>query len=195
MEGDDDTITKASVHLENFVEEMNCRTTGEKASIFPGKSAADIWSAVKGRIGIHSSISKICKEFVEFKKTLTRLHSCAKSNDVEMAIELVLNDGIDVNVARLRDITPLVWASPAASSLSIKTLIDLGADVNAEIDQDKLSFFCDGPHSMLQSLATMQLSLKCYLRTWRMQILVTNTEIQLYIHPLPNDFSAFHSCL
>ncbi|XP_015765569.1 PREDICTED: uncharacterized protein LOC107344436, partial [Acropora digitifera] len=134
LEGDDDTVTKASVHLENFVEEMNCRTTGEKASIFPGKSAADIWSAVKGRIGIHSStsISEIFKEFVEFKKTLTRLHSCAKGNDVEMAIELVLNDGIDVNVARLRDITPLVWASPAASSLSIKTLIDLGADVNAQ---------------------------------------------------------------
>ena len=177
------------------MEEMNGRTTGEKASIVPGKSAADILSAVKGRKGSRSRIDTIYKEFVETDVTLTKLYSCAKRNDVEMAIELVLNHGIDVNVSGKRNIAPLLWASPAASSLSIKTLIDLGADVNAEIDQDKLSFFCDGPHSMLQSLATMQLSLKCYLRTWRMQILVTNTEIQLYIHPLPNDFSAFHSCL
>ena len=144
MEGDDDTVTKASVHLENFVEEMNCRTTGEKASIFPGKSAADIWSAVKGRIGIHSSISEICKEFVEFEKTLTRLHSCAKGNDVEMAIELVLNDGMDINVAAKGDITPLVWASPAASSLSIKTLIDLGADVDARTFQESTFGFRSG---------------------------------------------------
>ena len=108
MEGHDDIVTKASVHLENFAEEMNCRTTGEKASIFPGKSAADIWSAVQGRLGIRSSTSEICKEFVETEKTLTQLHSCSKSNDVEMAIELVLNYGIDVNVAAKGNIAPLV---------------------------------------------------------------------------------------
>ena len=144
LEKDDDTVTKACVHLGNFVEEMNCRTTGKKASIFPGKSAADIWSAVKGRLGIHSSISEICEEFVETEKTLTQLHSCAKSNDVEMAIELVLNYGIDVNVAAKGNITPLVWASPAASSLSIKTLIDLGSDVNAQIFQESTFGFCSG---------------------------------------------------
>ena len=129
MEGDYDTVEKASVHLDNFVEEMNCQTTGEKAS---GKSAADILSAVKGRMESHLLIGEIYEEFVEIEKTLTKLHSCAKSNDVEMAIELVLNFGIDVNVAAKRNITPLVWASPAASSLSVKTLIDLGADVNAQ---------------------------------------------------------------
>ncbi|XP_074624513.1 uncharacterized protein LOC141882463 [Acropora palmata] len=144
LEGDYDTVTKASVHLENFVEEMNCRTTGEKASIFPGKSAADIWSAVKGRLGIHSSTSEICKEFVETEKTLTQLHSRSKSNDVEMAIELVLNYGIDVNVAAKGNITPLVWASPAASSLSIKTLIELGADVNAQTFQESTFGLCSG---------------------------------------------------
>ena len=131
LEGDYDTVSKASVHLENFVEEMNCRTTGEKASIFPGKSAADILSAEKRTMGIHFLISRFYEELVEIEETLTKLHSCAKSNDVEMAIELVLNDGMDVNVAAKRNITPLLWASPAASSLSIKTLIDLGADVNA----------------------------------------------------------------
>ena len=135
MEGDDDTVTKASVHLESFVEEMNCRTTGGKASIFPGKSAADILSAVKGRKESHSLIAKIYEEFVETENTLTKLHSCAKRSDIEMAIELVLNDGIDVNVRAKRNITPLLWASPVASSLSIKTLIDLGADVNAQTAQ------------------------------------------------------------
>ena len=72
------------------MEEMNNRI-GEKASIFPGKSAADILSAVKGRKGSHSLIDTIKKEFVETGVTLTKLHSCAKRNDVEMAIELVLN--------------------------------------------------------------------------------------------------------
>ena len=144
MEGDYNTITKASVHLENFAEEMNCRTTGEKASIFPGKSAAGILLAVKWEMESYYLISKICKELVETEKTLTRLHSCAKQNDLEMAIELVLNDGIDINVAAKRNITPLVWASPAASGLSIKTLIDLGADVNAQTFQESTFSFCSG---------------------------------------------------
>ena len=132
MEGDDDTVTKASVHLESFVEEMSCRTTGGKASIFPGNSATNILSAVEGTKGSHSRIAKIYEEFVQTEKTLTKLHLCAKRSDVEMAIELVLNDGIDVNVPAERNITPLLWASPAASSLSIITLIDLGADVSAQ---------------------------------------------------------------
>ena len=137
LEGDVDTVQLASYHLKSFVEEMNCRTTGEKASIFPGKTAADIMSAVKGRKGSSSRIDTIYKEFVETDVTLTKLHSCAKRNDVEMAIELVLNYGVDVNVSARRNITPLLWACPAASSRSIKALIDLGADVNAEIDQDE----------------------------------------------------------
>ena len=78
------------------MEEMNGRTTGEKASIVPGKSAADILSAVKGRKGSRSRIDTIYKEFVETDVTLTKLYSCAKRNDVEIAIELVLNHGIDV---------------------------------------------------------------------------------------------------
>ena len=61
-----------------------------------------------------------------------------------MVIELVLNDGIDINVAAKRNITPLVWASPAASGLSIKTLIDLGADVNAQTFQESTFGFCSG---------------------------------------------------
>ena len=126
------------------MEEMYCRTTGEKASSFPGKSAADILAASKRRKKGHSLIGTIYKNFVETDKTLTELHSCAKRNDVEMAIEIVLNDGVDVNVAAKRNITPLVWASPAASSLSIKTLIDIGADVNAQTLKERSFYFCSG---------------------------------------------------
>ena len=142
LQGDGNTVEKLSNHLENFVEEMNCRTTGDKASIFPGKSAADILSAFKERKKSHALIGKIYKEFYETDVTLTELHSCAKRNDVEMVIELVLNDGMDVNVAAKRNITALLWASSAASSLSIKTLIDLGADVNTQTFQGSSFGFC-----------------------------------------------------
>ena len=176
LEGDNETVQKASVHLESFLEEMNGRTTGESASIFPGKSAYDILSVRTRKIWIAlRKFDEVAKEtektfdmyteFVETEGTLTKLHSCARGNDVEMAIELVLNDGIDVNLAAKRNITPLVWANPAASSLSIKSLIDLGADVifpSAAI-----------LHFVLQSLATMQMSLKCYFPTRQMLILLT----------------------
>ena len=165
LERDVDTVRKASVHLENFVEEMNCRMAGKKASLYSEKlaavilspfasmmyfpvdeslteSAADILSAVKGGKESGSLITEIYEEFVETERTLTKLHSCAKSNDVEMAIELVLNYAMDVNVTAERNITPLVWASTAASSLSIETLIDLGADVNAEAFVDSTFCFC-----------------------------------------------------
>ncbi|XP_015768952.1 PREDICTED: ankyrin-3-like isoform X3 [Acropora digitifera] len=118
LEGDDNTVEKVSNHLENFVEEMK-NLTGEKAC-------------------------KIYKEFVETDVALTELHSCAKRNDVEMAIEIVVNYGIDVNVASKRNITPLLWASPVASSLSIKTLIDLGADLNAQTFEVSTFSWCRG---------------------------------------------------
>ncbi|KAK2561264.1 Ankyrin-1 [Acropora cervicornis] len=152
LEGDYDTVKNASAHLENFVEEMNRRTTGEKAFPFGGESAAEILSVRIEKIwrtcrefDEGEEFLKVYKELFESKKpfemykkfletdvTLTKLHSCAKGNDVEMAIELVLNYGLDANVPAERNITPLLWASTAASSLSIKTLIDLGADVNAK---------------------------------------------------------------
>ena len=50
------------------MEEMNCRTTGEKASIFPGKSAAGILLAVKWEVESYYLISEICKELVETRR-------------------------------------------------------------------------------------------------------------------------------
>ena len=165
LEDDDDTVKKASVYLESFVEGMKSRRTSENASFFPGKSAADIlpirkhWNFWRpsGSVAVvmkapkgsteSSNTKKTFERYTEFvgtEKTLTKLHSCAKGNDVEMAIELVLNAGMDVNVVAERNITPLLWASTAASSLSIKTLIDLGADVNAQTFQESTFGVCSG---------------------------------------------------
>ncbi|KAK2561313.1 Serine/threonine-protein kinase TNNI3K [Acropora cervicornis] len=68
LEGDDDTFTKASVHLENFLEEMNCRRTGEKASIYPGKSAGNILSVRKRKIWRTRREFDECEETLEVSK-------------------------------------------------------------------------------------------------------------------------------
>ncbi|XP_068739431.1 uncharacterized protein [Montipora capricornis] len=132
LQGDSDSVYKASNYLENFVEEMKSQTISNNASIFRGKSAVDILSALDCRKPGHADIEKLYQRLVEIDETLNELHSCAKSGDVEKVIELVLNDGIDVNVAAKSKITPLLLASPMSSGVLIKTLIDLGADVNAQ---------------------------------------------------------------
>ncbi|XP_015779234.1 PREDICTED: ankyrin-3-like [Acropora digitifera] len=148
LEGDYDTVTKASVLLESFVEEMKGYITGEKAFTFRDKPVTKIL-LVRNKILRTSrefledeESSEMDEQFLETDVTLTKLHSCAKRSDVEMAIELVLNYGVDANVPAERNITPLLWASSAASSLSIKTLIDLGADVNAKAFVDRSCCFC-----------------------------------------------------
>ncbi|XP_068670168.1 uncharacterized protein [Montipora foliosa] len=132
LQGDYDSVYKASTLLENFVEEMKCETISSTVSIFRGKSAVGILSVLNWRKPGHADIEKVCRRLVEIDETLNELHSCAKSGDVEKVIELILNDGIDVNVAAKNKITPLLLASPMSSSMLIKTLIDLGADVNAQ---------------------------------------------------------------
>ena len=176
------------------MEEMNCRKTGENASISAGKSAADILSRVKGRMESHPRIGEIYEEFLETEKILTKLHSCAKKNDVEMATELVLNDGMDVNVAAKRNITPLVWASPAASSLSIKTLIDLGADVNARTFQESTFGFRSDTALRSAIHGNNANVVKVLLANKADANIVTYKKIQFYIHLLPRDFSTFPSC-
>ena len=57
---------------------------------------------------------------------------------MEQAVELVLNDGVDINVSGSdNDCTALLQASRSSSSQFIETLIDLGADVNAQRRQTK----------------------------------------------------------
>ncbi|XP_068739602.1 uncharacterized protein [Montipora capricornis] len=132
LQGDYESVYKASTYLENFVEEMKSQTISNNASIFRSKSAVDILSALDCRKPGHADIETLYQRLVEIDETLNELHSCAKSGDVEKVIELVLNDGIDVNVAAKSNITPLLLASGMSSGVLTKTLIDLGADVNAQ---------------------------------------------------------------
>ncbi|XP_068687495.1 serine/threonine-protein phosphatase 6 regulatory ankyrin repeat subunit B-like [Montipora foliosa] len=133
LQGDYDSVYKASTLLDNFVEQMKCETISNNASIFRGKAAVDILSsAMAWRKPRYTDIEKLYRRLVGIDETVNELHSCAKSGDVEKVIELVLNDGIDVNVAAKSNITPLLLASAMSSGVLIKTLIDLGADVNAQ---------------------------------------------------------------
>ena len=64
---------------------------------------------------------------------------CKGINDVEKAVEIVLNEKVDINIPGKSNRTPLMWASPSASGEFMNTLIDLGADVNAQRTDDKVA--------------------------------------------------------
>ena len=57
---------------------------------------------------------------------------------MEQAVELVLNDGVDINASGSDSGYPaLLQASRSSSSQFIETLIDLGSDVNAQLRESK----------------------------------------------------------
>ena len=85
----------------------------------------------------HHKIEKFYRETVDKVNTLSVLHQCKRGNDAEKAVELVLNDGLDINTPALCNRTPLLWASLSSSGESIETLIELGANVNAQRTDDK----------------------------------------------------------
>ena len=85
----------------------------------------------------HHNIERLNQEFVDIVNSLSELHRCIRGNDAEKAVELVLNDGLEINTPALCNRTPLLWASPSSSGESIETLIDLGANVNAQRTDDK----------------------------------------------------------
>ena len=85
----------------------------------------------------HHEIERLNQEFVDKVNSLSELHRCAHRNDAEKAVELVLNDGLDINTPALCNRTPLLWASLSSSGEFIETLIDLGANVNAQRTDDK----------------------------------------------------------
>ena len=87
----------------------------------------------------HHKIEKFYRETVDKVNTLSVLHQCKRGNDAEKAVELVLNDGLDINTPALCNRTPLLWASLSSSGESIETLIDLGANVNAQRTDDKIT--------------------------------------------------------
>ena len=85
----------------------------------------------------HHKIERLNQKFVDIVNSLSELHRCIHGNDAEKAVELVLNDGLDINTPALCNRTPLLWASLSSSGESIETLIDLGANVNAQRTNDK----------------------------------------------------------
>ena len=137
LEADYSTVSKASALLDGFMKEMNAETTANDANAFSGKSAAEILSSLERRQPGHGNIDKLYQGMVEKVKTLSQLHWCANSEDAEKVIELVLHDGIDINIPAKSNSTPLLWASQSSSSTFIQTLIDLGADINAQRTDDK----------------------------------------------------------
>ena len=111
---------------------MYFQKTGSQAKVFPGKTASEILLALQDKGAGYAKIHELYKEHVGKVDTLTELHLCHADNDVEKAVELVLNEGVDINIPGKSNRTPLLWACSSASGEFIKTLIDLGADVNAQ---------------------------------------------------------------
>ena len=130
--GDYDTLSNAHWYLEDHVQHMNFQKTGSQAKVFPRKTALEIILALQDEGEGYVKIEKLRKKYVEMSATLTELHLCQDNDDVEKAVEIVLNEGVDINTPGKSNRTPLLWASPSASGEFIKTLIDLGADVNAQ---------------------------------------------------------------
>ena len=118
---------------------MKLQKTGSQAKAYPGKTALEILLALQDIGERNDKIEEWYKECVEKISTSTELHSCQDNNDVEKAVEIVLNEGMDVNIPGKNNRTPLLWASPTASGKFIETLIDLGADVNAQRTGDKVA--------------------------------------------------------
>ena len=93
---------------------------------------SDILEILKTKRPSHQKIESFYQERVDIVNSLSELHRCKCSNDAEKAVELVLNDGLDINTPALCNRTPLLWASSSSSGEFIKTLIDLGANVDAQ---------------------------------------------------------------
>ena len=117
-----------------FRTEMNLKTGGD--AVFHGKSAIDFLSSLDDKRENCAKIEEFYLSRVEQDRTLTELH---RINDGEQAVELVLNNSMDINTPGLCNRTPLMMASLSSSSTLYETLIALGADVNAQRTDDKVT--------------------------------------------------------
>ena len=102
-------------------------------------AVADTLANLETKRSDHHKIESFYRETVDKVNSLSELHQCKRGNDAEKAVELVLNDGLDINTPALCNRTPLLWASPSSSGVFIETLIDLGANVNAQRTDDKVT--------------------------------------------------------
>ena len=125
FEGNYEVAAKASVLLDNLQIQMGI------------SAVADTLANLETKRSGHHKIESLYRETVDKVNTLSELHQCKRGNDAEKAVELVLNDGLDINTPALCNRTPLLWASLSSSGEFIETLIDLGANVNAQRTNDK----------------------------------------------------------
>ena len=127
FEGNYDVVSKASVPLDNLQIQMGI------------SAVADTLANLETKRSGHYKIESLYRKTVDKVNTLSELHQCKRGNDAEKAVELVLNDGLDINTPALCNRTPLLWASLSSSGEFIETLIDLGANVNAQRTYDKVT--------------------------------------------------------
>ena len=127
FEGNYDVVSKASVPLDNLQIQMGI------------SAVADTLANLEIKRSGHYKIESLYRKTVDKANTLSELHQCKRGNDAEKAVELVLNDGLDINTPALCNRTPLLWASLSSSGEFIETLIDLGANVNAQRTDDKVT--------------------------------------------------------
>ena len=133
LDGEYNIVLNAYGLLDNIVEEMELVTTGNNAKELPRKTTVDILSLIKRRKPTHHRIERLFNEWAKDNGRLTELQWATCHDDVEQAVEFVLNDGVDINApGSNNDWTALLRASRSSSSQFIETLIDLGADVNGQ---------------------------------------------------------------
>ena len=127
FEGNYNVVSEAFVLLDNLETQMII------------SAVADTLANLETKRSGHHKIESLYRKTVDKVNTLSELHRCEHGNDAEKAVELVLNDGLDINTLALCNRTPLLWASLSSSGEFIETLIDLGANVNAQRSDDKVT--------------------------------------------------------
>ena len=127
FEGNYNVVSKAFVLLDNLGMQMGF------------SAVADTLANLETKRSDHHKIESLYRESLDKVNSLSELHRCKSGNDAEKAVELVLNDCLDINTPALSNRTPLLWASLSSSGEFIKTLIDLGAKVNAQRTDDKVT--------------------------------------------------------
>ena len=105
FEGNYNVFFKAFVLRDNLRMQMGISTV------------ADTLANLETKRSGHHKIESLYRETVNKANTLSELHLCARGNDAEKAVELVLNDGLDINTPALCNRTPLLWASLSSLSL------------------------------------------------------------------------------
>lgn len=129
FEGNCRTVTTLSVFLDNFEREMNFESTENNAKVMHSKTPCDILATLDKEE--HKKIKELYEETCRKFKTLSALHHCRNNEDAEMAVELVLHHGMDVDTPAVGNRTALLWTVLLSYNVLIQTLLDLGAQVNA----------------------------------------------------------------